>query len=146
MSLFSKDNAPLDRDAFPYKLTPAQWEAKLDKMQYHVLRKAGTERAFSSPLYEEHRAGLYHCAGCDRALFSSAHKFESGTGWPSFWQPLEKGAVGEDIDYKIGYARTEAHCSNCGGHLGHIFPDGPKPTGLRYCMNGVALKFSLSPA
>lgn len=144
MNLFSKDKPARDRDAFPYKLSPAQWEAKLDKMQYHVLRKAGTERAFSAPLYEEHRAGLYHCAGCDQALFSSEHKFESGTGWPSFWQPLEKAAVGEDVDYKIGYARTEAHCNNCGGHLGHIFPDGPKPTGLRYCINGVALQFKPS--
>ncbi len=144
MNLFSKDKPALDRDAFPYKLSPAQWEAKLDKMQYHVLRKAGTERAFSSPLYEEHRAGLYHCAGCDQALFSSEHKFESGTGWPSFWQPVEKAVVGEDVDYKIGYARTETHCRNCGGHLGHIFLDGPKPTGLRYCINGVALRFQPS--
>ncbi len=144
MNLFTKNKPPLDRDAFPYKRSPADWEAKLDKMQYHVLRKAGTERAFSSPLYEEHRAGIYHCAGCGQALFSAAHKFESGTGWPSFWQPLEKAAVGEDVDYKIGYARTEVHCSHCGGHLGHIFPDGPPPTGLRYCLNGVALDFKPS--
>lgn len=142
MGLFTKKDAKeLDRDAFPYKLTQAEWEAKLDKMQYHVLRKAGTERAFSSPLYEEKRAGIYHCAGCDQAAFSSEHKFESGTGWPSFWQPVAKEAVGEDVDYKIGVARTEVHCSNCGGHQGHIFPDGPKPTGLRYCINGVALNF-----
>ena len=144
MNLFSKEKQDLDRDAFPYRLSPAEWEKKLDKMQYHVLRKAGTERAFSSPLYAEHRAGIYHCAGCDQALFSSAHKFESGTGWPSFYQPVEKSAVGEDVDYKIGYPRTEAHCSRCGGHLGHIFPDGPPPTGLRYCMNGVALHFKPS--
>lgn len=141
MGFFTKKEQELDRDAFPYKLTQAEWEKKLDKMQYHVLRKAGTERAFSSPLYEEHREGAFHCAGCDQALFSSEHKFESGTGWPSFWQPIAEQAVGEDVDYKIGYARTEVHCSNCGGHLGHIFPDGPKPTGLRYCINGVALNF-----
>ncbi len=145
MDLFTKkDEDHLDRDAFPYKLSQAEWEAKLDKMQYHVLRKAGTERAFSSPLYEEHRKGAYHCAGCAQALFSSDHKFESGTGWPSFWQPIAKTAVGEDVDHKLGYARTEVHCSNCGGHLGHIFPDGPKPTGLRYCLNGVALDFKPS--
>lgn len=141
MNLFSSEKDTFDRDAFPYKLTQAQWEHKLDKMQYHVLRKGGTERAFSSPLYEEHRSGVYHCAGCDQPLFSSAHKFESGTGWPSFYQPLKPAAVGEDVDYKIGYPRTEVHCNQCGGHLGHIFPDGPPPTGLRYCLNGVALAF-----
>lgn len=144
MSLFAKDKDHLDRDAFPYRLSQAEWEAKLGKMQYHVLRKAGTERAFGSPLYEEKRAGIYHCAGCGQALFSAEHKFESGTGWPSFWQPLDKAAVGEGVDYKIGYARTETHCSRCGGHLGHIFPDGPKPTGLRYCINGTALDFKAS--
>lgn len=141
MGFFTKKEQELDRDAFPYKLTQAEWEKKLDKMQYHVLRKAGTERAFSSPLYEEHRKGIFHCAGCDQALFSSEHKFESGTGWPSFWQSIVPQAVGEDSDTKLGYRRTEVHCSNCGGHLGHIFPDGPKPTGLRYCINGVALNF-----
>ena len=140
MGFFTK-REELDRDSFPYKLSQAEWEKKLDKMQYYVLRKAGTERAFSSPLYAERRKGVFHCAGCDQALFSSEHKFESGTGWPSFWQPIAKEAVGEDVDYKIGYARTEAHCSNCGGHLGHIFPDGPEPTGLRYCINGVVLNF-----
>lgn len=144
MGLFQKDEDHLDRDAFPYKMTPAEWEAKLDKMQYHVLRKAGTERAFSSPLYEEHRKGVFHCAGCNQALFSSDHKYDSGTGWPSFWQPIAKKAVGEDSDTKLGYTRVEVHCSNCGGHQGHIFPDGPKPTGLRYCINGVALKFKTS--
>ena len=145
MGLFSKrSDGDLDRDAFPFKLSQAEWEANLDKMQYHVLRKAGTERAFSSPLYEEHRKGVFHCAGCDQALFSSDHKFESGTGWPSFWQALDPQAVGEDSDIKLGYKRTEVHCSNCGGHQGHIFPDGPKPTGLRYCINGVALNFKAS--
>ena len=142
MGIFTKkSDIPLDRDAFPFKLSPAEWEAKLDKMQYHVLRKAGTERAFSSPLYEEHRKGVFHCAGCDQAAYSSDNKFESGTGWPSFWQPITPQAVGEDSDTNLGYTRTEVHCSNCGGHQGHIFPDGPKPTGLRYCINGVALNF-----
>lgn len=142
MGIFGKkEDGEIDRNAFPFKLSQAEWEAKLDKMQYHVLRKAGTERAFSSPLYNEHRQGVFHCAGCDQALFSSEHKFDSGTGWPSFWQPISKEAVGEDVDHKLGYARTETHCSNCGGHLGHIFQDGPQPTGLRYCINGVALIF-----
>jgi peptide-methionine (R)-S-oxide reductase len=104
------------------------------------LRQAGTERAFSSPLDKEKRQGIFACAGCNLGLYSSKTKFDSRTGWPSFWAPI-KGRVGTSTDYKIGYPRTEVHCSRCGGHLGHIFSDGPKPTGKRHCINGLALKF-----
>ena len=105
-----------------------------------MLRQAGTERPFTSPLLDEHRDGVFACAGCDLDLYSSKTKFDSGTGWPSFWQPLEK-AVGTEEDLSFGMVRSAVHCSRCGGHLGHVFDDGPKPTGLRYCMNGVALSF-----
>lgn len=126
---------------FPFTLTDAEWRARLSPEQYRVLREHGTERAGSSPLNAEKRAGIYHCAGCDHPLFDAAHKYESGTGWPSFWQPLADGAVGASTDYKLLYPRTEIHCARCGGHLGHVFPDGPPPTGQRYCMNGVAMTF-----
>jgi peptide-methionine (R)-S-oxide reductase len=121
-------------------LTDAQWRAKLSPAAYEVLRHAATERAFTSPLLKEHRKGIFACAGCELPLFSSATKFESGTGWPSFWAPL-RNAVLTSNDASIGMERTEVHCRRCGGHLGHVFDDGPKPTGLRYCMNGVALTF-----
>ena len=126
---------------FPYQMSDAEWKKKLDPEAYRVLREQGTERAFTSPLYHEKRDGSYLCAGCQQALFSSENKFESGTGWPSFWQPAEEKAVGTSTDFKIGYARTEVHCAKCGGHLGHVFEDGPEPTGLRYCINGAALTF-----
>ena len=125
---------------FPYKLSEAQWRKKLTGPQYAVLREEETERAGSSPLNKEKRKGTYLCAGCGLPLFSSATKFESGTGWPSFWQPLAN-AVGTREDNKLFFTRTEVHCRRCGGHIGHVFDDGPKPTGLRYCMNGLALKF-----
>ncbi len=105
-----------------------------------MLRQESTERAFTSPLDKEKRRGTFVCAGCAQRLYSSTTKFDSGTGWPSFYQPLA-GAVGTSTDRKLGYARTEVHCARCGGHLGHVFNDGPKPTGKRYCMNGVAMKF-----
>ncbi len=120
--------------------TDAEWRQLLTPDQYAVLRQQATERAFTSPLDHEKRAGTFTCAGCGNALFSSKTKFDSGTGWPSFWKPLPN-AVGNDSDTTLGMERTEIHCARCGGHLGHVFDDGPPPTGLRYCMNGVALKF-----
>jgi peptide-methionine (R)-S-oxide reductase len=125
---------------FAYALPDAEWRKRLSPLAYQVLRHEATERAYSSPLNDEKRAGTFACAGCDLPLFSSRTKYESGTGWPSFWQPLD-GAVGTSTDFKIGYPRTEVHCARCGGHLGHVFDDGPRPTGKRYCMNGAALKF-----
>lgn len=119
----------------------AQWKAQLSPDQFQVLRQAGTERPHSSPLNKEKRPGTFSCAGCALPLFSSKTKFESGTGWPSFWQPLEKAVV-EETDSTFGMRRTEVLCRRCGGHLGHVFDDGPKPTGLRYCMNGVSLAFA----
>ena len=126
--------------AFAVSMSDDEWRKKLTKEQFNVLRESGTEYPFTSPLNDEHRAGTFSCAGCDQALFDSKTKFESGTGWPSFWAPIEK-AVGTEEDGTLGMTRTSVHCSNCGGHLGHVFDDGPKPTGLRYCMNGVAMTF-----
>jgi peptide-methionine (R)-S-oxide reductase len=120
--------------------TDAEWRALLTPDQYAVLRQQGTERAFTSPLDHEKRAGTFACAGCALDLYSSTTKFDSGTGWPSFYQPLPN-AVGNENDTTLGVERTEIHCRRCGGHLGHVFDDGPPPTGLRYCMNGVALTF-----
>ncbi len=125
---------------FPYKRTDAQWRAKLSPESYDVLRKAGTEKTYSSPLLKEHRAGVFACAGCGQPLFSSKVKYDSKTGWPSFWDVLPKATL-KRPDFKIGTPRTEIICSNCGGHIGHVFTDGPKPTGQRYCMNGDALTF-----
>jgi peptide-methionine (R)-S-oxide reductase len=138
MSMFGGSQAP--REHFPYELSDAEWRAKLTPEQYHVLRGHGTERPGSCALNYEKRPGTFSCAGCDQPLFRNLTKFESGTGWPSFNEPLE-GAVGTTEDRKFGMIRTEVHCANCGGHLGHVFPDGPPPTGLRYCINGVAMNF-----
>lgn len=120
--------------------TDAEWQASLTPEQYHVLRKHGTERAGTSPLDHEKRQGIFHCAGCGLALFASEAKFNSGTGWPSFFQPLDD-AIETTEDRSWFMKRTEVHCRRCGGHLGHVFPDGPQPTGLRYCMNGIAMTF-----
>lgn len=133
------------RAAFAYQVTKsdAEWQKLLSPAAYKVLRQADTEIPFSSPLDLNTRKGLYSCAGCDLANFSADTKYDSHTGWPSFWKPLP-GAVQTKEDDSFGEVRTEVHCSRCGGHLGHLFTDGPKPTGLRYCMNGVALKFTPS--
>lgn len=121
--------------------TDADWRKSLSPEAYRVLREHGTERAFTSPLNDEKRAGMFTCAGCGKELFTSNAKFESGTGWPSFYQPASGDAVGTTEDRSWFMRRTEVHCADCGGHLGHVFPDGPKPTGLRYCINGVSLGF-----
>jgi peptide-methionine (R)-S-oxide reductase len=127
-------------EIFEVTHTPEEWQKLLTPEQYAVLRQEDTERPFSSPLNSEHRKGTFTCAGCDLPLFLSDTKFDSGTGWPSFYAPID-GAVAQRTDYTFGIVRDEVHCRRCGGHLGHVFNDGPKPTGLRYCMNGAALKF-----
>ena len=127
-------------ESFEITLSDEEWQKRLSPEAYQVLRHEATERSGSSPLDHEKRAGTFHCAGCDLPLFSSETKYDSGTGWPSFWQPLEN-AVGTKEDPGLFGSRTEVHCRRCGGHLGHVFDDGPKPTGKRYCMNGVALAF-----
>ena len=129
---------------FEIMKTDEEWKKELSAEQFTVLRKHGTERAGSSPLDKSYAQGQYRCAGCGQPLFSSETKYDSGTGWPSFYAPMDN-AVGTDTDFKLIYPRTEVHCSRCGGHLGHVFDDGPDPTGKRYCMNGVALDFVPEP-
>jgi peptide-methionine (R)-S-oxide reductase len=138
VSLFT---SPKPEESYAFSLTDAEWRQRLTPEQYKIMRTHGTERACTSPLNAEKRQGVYHCAGCGQALFDTAAKFESGTGWPSFWQPIRPDAVGTSEDRAYGMVRTEVHCAQCGSHLGHVFPDGPPPTGLRYCLNGVALDF-----
>jgi len=129
-----------DKIDHPVSKSENEWREQLSPEQFRVLRQHGTERPFSSALNDEHRRGTFHCAGCDLPLFASETKFDSGTGWPSFYAPIE-GVVRTSSDFSFLMRRTEVHCRRCGGHLGHVFDDGPKPTGLRYCMNGVALRF-----
>lgn len=131
----------LAREAFAFQLSDAEWRKKLSPSAYRTLRHEATEYPYTSALLDEHRHGIFSCAGCGLALYSSATKFESGTGWPSFWKPLAN-AVRTRTDSSFGFTRTEVHCRRCGGHLGHVFEDGPPPTGLRYCMNGVAMTFA----
>ncbi len=132
--------------AFEVSRSDEEWRRLLTPEQYAVLRKSKTERAGTSPLDREKRAGTFHCAGCDLPLFSSATKYDSGTGWPSFWQPLDNAIATKQETGFLFVTQTEVHCRRCGGHLGHVFDDGPKPTGLRYCMNGVAMTFKPGPA
>lgn len=126
---------------FPVQKTSEEWRKQLTAQQFDILRQRGTERAFTGKYYNNHEDGRYVCVGCGQVLFDSGHKFDSGTGWPSFWQPFRIGSVVEETDTSWGMTRTEVLCANCGGHLGHVFPDGPQPTGLRYCINSACLKF-----
>ena len=130
---------------FPVQMSEAAWRRKLGPEAFAILRKGGTERPYSSPLNDEHRAGIFACKGCDNPLYSSRTKFESHTGWPSFWAPLPH-AIGTRTDHLLVVARTEVHCARCGGHLGHVFNDGPPPTGKRYCMDGLAMVFHAAKA
>ena len=140
MQLFGKSSKAAQTGTFEIEHPDEEWRRRLKPEEYQVLRKHGTERAGTSPLDREKRAGTFVCAGCDLPVFRSETKFDSGTGWPSFWQPIDN-AIGTSEDNTFFMKRTEVHCRRCGGHLGHVFDDGPKPTGLRYCMNGVAMKF-----
>ena len=137
---FFRSGTAVAKNRFPVTKTDAQWRRILPRSAYNVLRKSATERPYSSPLDKEKRRGRFVCKGCGQHLYSSSTKYDSRTGWPSFYRPI-RGGIRTKTDYKIGYPRTEVHCARCGGHLGHVFNDGPKPTGKRYCMNGAAMKF-----
>lgn len=134
--------SPVAQESYPVQMSDAEWKKRLPPESYRILREHGTERAFTSPFNAEKRLGDFLCAGCGQKLFTSHEKFDSGSGWPSFWESASRQALGTSTDYKIGYARTEVHCARCGGHLGHVFDDGPAPTGKRYCINGAAMTFA----
>ena len=134
-----------DNTVWSESRTDNEWREKLTPEQYHVTREAGTERAFSGPYWDDKTPGIYHCICCDTPLFDADTKYDSGTGWPSFFQPVSQDAVAEKADNSLFTRRTEVVCKNCGAHLGHVFPDGPPPTGLRYCMNGTALRLEAAP-
>ena len=133
--------AEFPMEVVPIQKTYVEWQQRLSRLEFSVLRNAGTERAFSGDLWDHKGDGVYCCRGCGLALFDSKTKYVSGTGWPSFYKPIKANYIEEETDYKLGYARTEVHCARCAGHLGHVFRDGPEPTGLRYCMNSVSLDF-----
>jgi len=139
--MFTQKSTKPDASSFPFQLTDEEWRARLTDEEYYILRSEGTEKACSSPLNGIEGQGEFYCKGCGHHLFSTATKFDSGTGWPSFYEPVDEYAIGTSTDYKIGVARTEVHCANCSSHLGHVFKDGPPPTGLRYCINGLALEY-----
>ena len=140
-TLFQACQGQNPKTSYPVQKTDAEWKSSLSPIQYNVLRLKGTERAFTGEYWDHHDKGKYLCAGCGQALFASDTKFESGTGWPSFYQPLKEDAIAIHKDLTYGMIREEVVCSRCGGHLGHVFDDGPDPTGLRYCMNSASLKF-----
>lgn len=137
--------SPAELKEYYMDISDKEWKERLTEEEYRVLRKAGTEPAFSSPLNDVKEPGTFVCAACGNELYKTEHKYESGTGWPSFYQPAGEESIETSLDFKLIYPRTEVHCARCGGHLGHVFKDGPEPTGLRYCMNGVAMNFTPKP-